>query len=580
MGGNAACTDGQSIWLPDVEHIETLGRNEILGYLIHECGHVRFTDMETKGDTVLQHQLINAIEDVRIEREMAKIYGGAQALLYGVHAPILDDLAKAVDKTPIASCLGLYLSIKGAELIGNYHRPELASQLRGRLMKDLGKASVDDIDTCLQDVPSMQSTSDAKAIVDRILKLLEDAEQKQGASHSSNAGDEGTCRVGNPTGTSPSSAADSSASVNDETATGPSGEQASHSSDLKDGDEHQGASNGGSSESSASKDQGTREGASANEAGNSQGSSSSQAGKGDHSHIQTILGATEKDLKALKKLDISSTFPKVINKEVRQHKRVGVSTLKPVKASPLGSSDDVGTRLHPGRLQQAKADSTYARRALQGLVQARTRASTRTASTGMKLSSTNMSRLATWNLRVFDKRTEHKAVNTAVHILLDMSGSMRQSEETAIRASLALTACLTTFSHVNPALSVFPGRQHEVMAVLRHGQRMLAKSEKCIAGLSARGGTPLSEALLTGGIALAQTREDRKVMIVVTDGVPDDVASAQMLIKKLRESGVLLIGIGIGEGHCVDQLFEHCVSIEKVEDLQSKFFAIARELFV
>ena len=125
--------------------------------------------------------------------------------------------------------------------------------------------------------------------------------------------------------------------------------------------------------------------------------------------------------------------------------------------APSDRCPNLSTCRKEGRIEQAKADSTYARRALQGLIQTRTRASTRTATSGAKLSVPNMARLATWNLRVFEKRTERKAVNTAVNILLDMSGSMSLAQETAIRAALALTMCLTTFKHVNPALSVFGG---------------------------------------------------------------------------------------------------------------------------
>ena len=59
VGGQTACTDGRSIRLPDVEGIETIGRNEILGYLVHECGHIRFTNMSSTGDTPLELSLIH-----------------------------------------------------------------------------------------------------------------------------------------------------------------------------------------------------------------------------------------------------------------------------------------------------------------------------------------------------------------------------------------------------------------------------------------------------------------------------------------------------------------------------------------
>ncbi len=580
VGGKTACTDGQSITLPDVENIATLGRNEILGYLVHECGHVRFTNMKIIGETPLQHQLINAIEDVRIEHEMAKIYGGARALLNDVHAETINELMENVEKSSLPSCLGLYLCIAGANLMGNYNRPDASEAFRERLVTVLGQSIVDGIDNCLKAVPKMRSTRDAKAIVDEILKLLSNfEEQMKEDNQESNGTNQSQAKQQDSDG-NPSNSPESSNSG--EKGPTQSGEEGAESSTGKCSESNEGEPNGESSESSNSSEGTPENGTSSQENDNSKSlSSSSQAGKDDKAEaIQKLIEATEKDMQDLAKMDISTTVKKEINKEVRKHGTADSCCPKAVKASPFEPTNGHPCRSHTGRIEQAKADSTYARRALQGLIQARTRASTRTARSGTKLSTTNMSRLATWNLRVFEKRTEHKAVNTAVHILLDMSGSMGRVEETAIRSSLALTACLTTFTHVNPALSVFPGNLHEVFTVLPHGQRLLRKSEEAIAGLGADGGTPLSEALLTGAIALSQTREERKVMIVVTDGYPDNESTARPLIKKLQDSGVILIGIGIGRSHNVSQLFEHHVSIDKVEDLQSKFFSIARDLFV
>lgn len=183
VGGQTACTDGRSIRLPDVEGIETIGRNEILGYLVHECGHIRFTNMSSTGDTPLERSLVNALEDVRIEHEMANVYGGARALLFDLHKPLLASLSANVKEQPLPACLGLYLCSAGAELMGNYSLPDDTQAFRDRLEKEFGNALVNQIDDCLKAVPSMKCTDDAKQIVKRILKLLEDlAKQLDGQS--------------------------------------------------------------------------------------------------------------------------------------------------------------------------------------------------------------------------------------------------------------------------------------------------------------------------------------------------------------------------------------------------------------
>lgn len=647
VGGKNACTDGQSIWLPDVEGIETIGRNEVLGYLVHECGHVRFTDMSVRPRNAIEMKYINALEDVRIEREMSNIYGGARVLLNEVHEPIIKELAEKVDKEPLPSCLGLYLCIAGAEIIGNYSVPDELAKFRNRLVNELGASLMDEIDNRLLAVPSASSTQDIQAIVEKILQLLRemaadneemsddqndsndmDQNQPQTADSESQSGEssdgsksdssadqnqsseDGESDGGQENGGSSDSSAsgkDSSGNQNqssdggkpeegqtngkssDSSGSGESGNSvSSESSDSSDSSASGSSGSDGASDSSGAPE-GTDENGSGMAGGSSlksspakTGKSSSQAGKKDKSEAaKQLLNASEKDMKALDKMDISNTIPKEINKEVCKHGTSNSCCPRAVQAYPLTKpTESSGNRVAYGRIEQAKADSTYARRALQGLVQARTRASTRIARSGMKLSTANMSRLATCDLRVFEKRSEKKAVNSAVHILLDMSGSMCRSEEVAIRASLALTSCLMTFPHVNPALSVFPGVSEPVECIVPHGQKLLRKSESAIASMYASGGTPLAQGLLSSAIALSQTREDRKVLIVVTDGMPDDYDVAYALIKKLKAGGVVMIGIGIGNGHRVQDFFDHYVSIDSVEDLQSKFFTVARELFV
>lgn len=43
--GNCAKTDGQTITLPATLDERDISRNELLGFLIHEAAHVRFTKM-------------------------------------------------------------------------------------------------------------------------------------------------------------------------------------------------------------------------------------------------------------------------------------------------------------------------------------------------------------------------------------------------------------------------------------------------------------------------------------------------------------------------------------------------------
>ena len=61
--------------------------------------------------------------------------------------------------------------------------------------------------------------------------------------------------------------------------------------------------------------------------------------------------------------------------------------------------------------------------------------------------------------RVFEQRTERQAPNSAVHVLLDMSGSMGLAGgDLAVRSSLGLVLGLEGIGGVNSALTVFSRR--------------------------------------------------------------------------------------------------------------------------
>ena len=64
--------------------------------------------------------------------------------------------------------------------------------------------------------------------------------------------------------------------------------------------------------------------------------------------------------------------------------------------------------------------------------------------------------------------------------------------------------------------------------------------------MSVEGSTPLAQALWTVSSLLVRQREDRKILIVVTDGDPDDVTSATDIIERCRNSGVEVLGIAMG----------------------------------
>ena len=87
--GNAVPhTDGSTIVLPILSEESTLGDKEVfLGFLIHECAHVRLTDFRSLPPTGLANLFCatNMLEDCRIEEITCKNFFGAIYLLNKAH---------------------------------------------------------------------------------------------------------------------------------------------------------------------------------------------------------------------------------------------------------------------------------------------------------------------------------------------------------------------------------------------------------------------------------------------------------------------------------------------------------------
>lgn len=76
--GNEAYTDGKRIVLPFFQSIDEEMKADLNGYLDHEAAHCLFTGFETlkKIKTRFHKEMLNAVEDVRIERLMQEEYPG------------------------------------------------------------------------------------------------------------------------------------------------------------------------------------------------------------------------------------------------------------------------------------------------------------------------------------------------------------------------------------------------------------------------------------------------------------------------------------------------------------------------
>ena len=88
----------------------------------------------------------------------------------------------------------------------------------------------------------------------------------------------------------------------------------------------------------------------------------------------------------------------------------------------------------------------------------------------------------------------------------------------------------------------------------------------------------MTGALWFAAADLLARREERKVLLTLTDGQPDHFLSALDLVQRANLAGIELIGIGIQTD--VKHLFPVAIRIDDITDLKGQLFHIAERLLL
>jgi cobaltochelatase CobT len=103
--GNVPCTDGEKIYLPQIDDMTEELKRDFNGFLDHEVAHIKFTEFDeiklTRNE--FHGQLLNATEDERIERKMISELPGCKYNLDHINDKFggLNDKARAEGKMGI-----------------------------------------------------------------------------------------------------------------------------------------------------------------------------------------------------------------------------------------------------------------------------------------------------------------------------------------------------------------------------------------------------------------------------------------------------------------------------------------------
>lgn len=571
MGGDTARTDGDTITLPLLPIDDPDTSILATGYLDHECGHVRATDFEEYGQETkpLNSHMLNVFEDIRVEKLMGEIYPGCRTNLAVLVKKLVasGDFKEVNESNPGSIVSGYLLFGLRSRILGQTGLDELAKDAADKMDATYPGLRAE-LDRATSNIGTADSTAACREITAKVIEAMkkyiqeppeppQQPDQKpQGESSSLQGDGESQGPAGGDEGdedTPQDAEGGGQGDGDDSQEQQSSGDQAQSS---KDGQGETG--DGGSEQGNDDKQNQTAQGAAGG-----QGWEEEQA-----KTLEQALDATEDDLaknlgELLKeKLDSAS-------EEVRG----------PVGGGGCGSIDPAPERhVHTFALDanRVRTATNALRVRITSLLQSSKECRRLPRRRGRQLDSRKVVRLSAGiDQKVFRGRDRKTGLNTAVHILVDRSGSMDGTRiEVANDCLLAVKLALECQKGVNLGLSYFPAAGG-YGPILRHGEKHRSNE----VGVTAGGGTPLAEALWGVAAQMQPFKEDRKVIIVLTDGNPAEEELVHKSIKSLEQNGYELIGMGIQHPGVINFFRNHEV-IHSVAELPKALFNQLESLLV
>ncbi|OOZ11936.1 VWA domain-containing protein [Solemya velum gill symbiont] len=523
--GQDAFTDGERIVIPTANPDDPHYQQIAWGYLAHEAAHIRHTnfDMVQKASSKpIRKALLNIIEDVRIENELAKDYPGTRRSISQVIEYMVDSQQMCVpEQLEPASNLQAWLLFRlRCHFLGQKALTPLYQAVDERVRQLFPAAAMSRLSAMLTAVPSLASTGEVLKLVDAIVAMLEEESRPPQDESDADSGND----IGQDASNDSNNSSDSQTPETDSSATGDFAET-------------------GDSDNSDQAD-----------------------------NLRQALEASAAQFEP----DTFAQVAEVLSEQAEGHQGVTPLSLPQAEQAMLGDE---------AILTLSASESAQIRARLRGMVQSSQDNRNHAKRHGLRVATHRLAASQAGESRLFIQRQPRIAPNAAVHLLVDISGSMgkpigegnRKYFHVANEAALALAMALEGIPGVVPAVSYFPGIHQEVSIALLPKQSVRHRAA-CF-DQKPRGCTPMAQAMWFASNSLLAQKQKRKLMIVLTDGDPDDRAATHDIVDRCRRSGFELLGIGI-QTRSVEKFFPQSIVINDVKDLKRELFEVTQQLLV
>lgn len=624
---STASTNGKVIFFPPLPYKGDELAVYSLGYLVHEAGHIRSSDFEAfveASKTPLHKMLINVLEDVRIERLINGVFPGARTWLDGLTQKFVETKRQGVvdPDADLVLCLIRYLQDWLFESVLGYSSVKgIGTQQRDLWRSKVSPELADQIEKLALAAAWATSTSLVIAAAGEIISLLkqeqESSAQQAQQSQDSSQGDTSEQGDADDQDSQQSDDGDGSGSDDstDQQQAGDGGQQGGDADADPDAGGQPGPSGSADDPGDASSDTATDADGDPTQDGSGQSASTSlgdnsvngqkPASKKSASGADTDSSQSEGSPKGEKQSsnsqDVAQTDPQTYadalnalletaeldqgadrGDAIKQDMEGAVGTSQARQDSTFtlprvtptlkggGDADAIG---------RVKAASIALRYRMEEFLEAKMKTRRRAADSGKRLVHDAGRRLALGDFRVFEKRTQGQKIDTAVHVLVDISSSMLRDSrhKVAIDSSLALGVALQDIDGVIFSMSAFPFHGHDVVDVVMPGE--LIRDVAARAPLMVpNGSTPLDKGLLHAHTALMTVKAGRRVCLVVTDGEPDDLEAVRLLIEMGKGDGIEYLGIGIASSAA--HITPNACQVNDLADLPKQVIAMMQDVIL
>ena len=214
--------------------------------------------------------------------------------------------------------------------------------------------------------------------------------------------------------------------------------------------------------------------------------------------------------------------------------------------------------------------------ALMELVETETNCAPGLSRRGKRFVTSRFNRFKQGDLRVYRSKAKNLGIDSAIMLMLDLSGSMNCQQEVAKNACLALALAVQQIDGAVIGIQSFGDRNVDL---LRFGEDPATTSTR-LDLTCAGGGTPMREGLSNVFVALMPEQAERKSLIVITDGEPD--VDCVDTFNMVRQYGIDVFGIFIGQyasgKAAMDYYFKpgNWIAVDNILGLKRELFKLAK----